>query len=177
MVNCLENAAAKGPIVVLAILLCSCGSAGNENDEDAGSDVDTEPDTSTYTDTDTNVDTDMNSWTVGYFVVTEDSWGGSNVYGIEYNDNTGEDIWISTSPDTPWSHEFTTSDPDFPISIWARSMPCDGICEGFNATITISLYIDHQLYSVMADYDSHGSAETEISGNLSAFLDNGPIGE
>jgi hypothetical protein len=120
-------------------------------------------------------DTDSENWNIEYVAVYQDNWGSNPVYGIRYNDNAAEDVWVGTCPASPWSHAFPTDDPDFPVSIWAQTCACVD-CDGYTATVEVFLYIDQRLYATATDSAQDGpAAEAEISGTLSSFLNSGPI--
>lgn len=156
-------------VVILGMALATAIQGCEDDDEQCDGCADTN------TDSETDTGSDTGPWTISYSVVIDNSWNNNEVFGIRYNDDTGADIWVSDAPVTPWSHEFNIADRNFPLSFWAQSMPCDGTCEDYESTMTLHLDINGQRYATQEAFSKTGIVELQISGNLSDYLNNGPI--
>ncbi len=115
-------------------------------------------------------DSDSHSgWNIKYEVVVQDSYEWNNIYGITYNDNTGNEIWVGDGPDSPWTHEFRTDKNDLHVYIIGYSGMCDGPCPDFTTLVTVKVYINNILYQSKTD-----SNEGKISAYLYNLISNGP---
>ncbi len=120
-------------------------------------------------DNNSNTKYEVTRYEIKYEVIVQDSYDWNNIYGIKYNDNTNNNIWVGDSPDSPWTHEFITDEDDFNIYVSGRPMKCDGPCPDFTTSVTVKVYIDNVLYKSETDPD-----EAIISDSLDNLLSNGP---
>ncbi|MFC2173336.1 hypothetical protein ACFLU6_11985 [Acidobacteriota bacterium] len=111
----------------------------------------------------TGDDPEMTEYSIQYEVVAQ-----NGIYWITYSDTANQENNVNTSPPSPWTFEFSTTNTDFEILLYSKEMPFDG--DGPTYTyISLRLFIDGKQYRRI----STDQGEATISGRLKDILSEG----